>query len=203
MSSEFSQQSTSPVERLKPSLIAAADIAFYDGGDQLLRMNFTEAGWAKMASYAEASTGNYLALTLDGIVLGTTEMTNGQGLYGAIQIPIANEDSVGMTWLNLDGNSPLPVPLVERSYSTVASPGSAAPSGPTVVPWPPAPPTPIVPTPDATGTYMIYVVVPGDTLSAIAARFNVSLASLEAANPLLGPGQLIEIGWTLNIPPPR
>lgn len=186
-----------------PSLIAAADIALYDGGDQLLRMNFTEAGWAKMASYAEASTGNYLALTLDGIVLGTTEMTNGQGLYGAIQIPIANEDSVGMTWLNLDGNSPLPVPLVERGYSTVASPGSAVPSGPTVAPWPPAAPTPIIPTPDATGTYMIYVVVPGDTLSAIAARFNVSLASLEAANPLLGPGQLIEIGWTLNIPPPR
>ncbi len=45
--------------------------------------------------------------------------------------------------------------------------------------------------------------MPGDSLNAIAARFNVSLASLEAANPLLGPGQSIEIGWTLNIPPTR
>jgi LysM repeat protein len=40
----------------------------------------------------------------------------------------------------------------------------------------------------------------GDTLSAIAVQFNVSLASLEVANPLLGAGQLIEIGSTLNIP---
>jgi LysM repeat protein len=45
------------------------------------------------------------------------------------------------------------------------------------------------------------VVKRGHTLSAIASRFNVSLASLEAANPQLGSDQLIVIGSTLHIPP--
>jgi LysM repeat protein len=45
------------------------------------------------------------------------------------------------------------------------------------------------------------VVKRGDTLSAIAARFNVSLASPGAANPQLGSDQLIVIGSTLPIPP--
>jgi hypothetical protein len=46
-----------------------------------------------------------------------------------------------LAWLNLDGNSPLPVPLVERSYATSMAPGSPAPGDPTFAPYPPAPPT--------------------------------------------------------------
>jgi hypothetical protein len=126
-----------------PELITAEDIAFYDGS----RINFTEAGSATMASYAEKNSGHYLALTLDGIALAAAGMTNGQGLYGALQIGVTYEDSIGLTWLFMDGNSPLPVPLVERSYSTATAPGSPTSDGPTFRPYPPAPPTPILVTP--------------------------------------------------------
>lgn len=193
------------VDPTLPAVITESDIASLGGGSDALvatvRMDFTEAGSATMAQFSQTATGHYVALTLDGIVLGTTAMA-GQGRYGTLQMTISLEDGAGLSWLREDGNSPLPVPLMERSHSTVAASGSAPPSGPTVAPWPPVPPTPIVPTPNATGTNLVYVVKPGDTLSAIAARFNVSLASLEAANPLLVSDQLIVVGRTLNIPPP-
>ncbi|MDI6871437.1 MAG: LysM peptidoglycan-binding domain-containing protein [Bacillota bacterium] len=55
---------------------------------------------------------------------------------------------------------------------------------------------------------MEYVVQPGDTLSAIARRFGVSLAALLAVNPeiadpdLIFPGQLIRIPLLLPVRPP-
>jgi LysM repeat protein len=49
---------------------------------------------------------------------------------------------------------------------------------------------------------MVYVVRSGDTLDSIAARFNVSLARLEAANPGLDPNGLLLVGTRLNMPPP-
>jgi len=139
-----------------PVIVTAADIASYGGssGDMLhpdaatLRLDFNDAGSAKMASYSNANTGHYLALTSDGVVLATTEM-DGQGRFGTLQMTIATEDSLALTWMSLDGNSPLPVPLVERSYSTAIALGSPAPDDPTFGPWPPPPPTPFPPTPGA------------------------------------------------------
>jgi hypothetical protein len=129
-----------------PAIVTAADIASYGGssGDNPdaanLRLDFNDEGSARMASYSSANTGHYLALTLDGVVLATTEMA-GQGRFGTLQMTITTKDSQGLAWLNLDGNSPLPVPLVERSYATSMAPGSPAPGDPTFAPYPPAPPT--------------------------------------------------------------
>lgn len=46
------------------------------------------------------------------------------------------------------------------------------------------------------------MVVYGDTLDAISARFNVSLDSLVAANPGLDIGGILRVGRQLNIPAP-
>lgn len=51
-------------------------------------------------------------------------------------------------------------------------------------------------------TYLVYVVRPGDTLSAIAARFNVTLWEIELANPRLTNPNHVEVGQSLNLPPP-
>ena len=47
---------------------------------------------------------------------------------------------------------------------------------------------------------MSYNVVAGDTLSKIAAHFNVSLAALESANPQIKNPNLIYVGESINIP---
>ncbi|WP_088554756.1 PGRP and LysM peptidoglycan-binding domain-containing protein [Calderihabitans maritimus] len=47
---------------------------------------------------------------------------------------------------------------------------------------------------------MQYVVQPGDTLSSIARRFNISLALLIAANPQISDPDLIFPGQIINIP---
>ncbi len=194
-----------PVDPSAP-VITGSDVASFgvasDGLVGTVRMDFTQSGSEKMASYSNASAGHYVALTLDGIVLATTAM-DGQGRYGTLQMTVSVDDVAGLNWLGEDGNSPLPEPLAERSYSTAVSPASPAPSGPTVAPTPRLDPTPVPATPDAAGTFIVYVVKAGDTLSAIAARFNVSLPSLEAANPQLETSDLILVGSIVNIPPPR
>ena len=50
-------------------------------------------------------------------------------------------------------------------------------------------------------TYLVYVVKSGDTLSAIAARFNLSVWEIELANARLADPNHIEVGQSLNIPP--
>ena len=51
-------------------------------------------------------------------------------------------------------------------------------------------------------TYLVYVVKPGDSLSAIANRFNLTLWEIELANPKLTNPNHLEVGQSLNIPPP-
>jgi len=60
--------------------------------------------------------------------------------------------------------------------------------------------TPVPPT--ATPSTTTYVVRKGDTLSAIAQRFGVSLAALESANPSIDPDRLT-IGMKITIPSTR
>ncbi|MGD0122654.1 MAG: LysM peptidoglycan-binding domain-containing protein [Candidatus Limnocylindrales bacterium] len=188
-----------------------------------LRFDFTDAGARTMADYSQANTGHYLALTLDGVVAGTTVMA-GQGRYGTLQMTtVPLRQVMLLAWLFEEGNAPLPVPLTEVAFASVAPPGWVAPTGPQATPtpilpptpvsdlvpspmssgWiPPLQPTPVIPTPQPSATVVVYVVRPGDTLSAIANRFNVSLASLEAANPKIDPAGILSVGTILNIPAP-
>jgi hypothetical protein len=178
-----------------------------------------------MADYSQANTGHYLALTLDGVVAGTTVMA-GQGRYGTLQMTtVPLQQVMLLAWLFEEGNAPLPVPLTEVAFATVAPPGWVAPTGPQATPTPilaPSGPGYLIPIPMPSGwsppvevsspwvtvppyaspTYIVYVVRPGDTLSAIANRFNVSLASLEAANPKIDPAGILWVGTLLNIPAP-
>lgn len=51
-------------------------------------------------------------------------------------------------------------------------------------------------------TYLVYTVKSGDTMSAIASRFALTLSELELANPQIQTPDQIEVGQLLNIPPP-
>jgi hypothetical protein len=190
-----------------------------------LRFDFTDAGARTMADYSQANTGHYLALTLDGVVAGTTVMA-GQGRYGTLQMTtVPLRQVMLLAWLFEEGNAPLPVPLTEVAFATVAPPGWVAPTGPQATPTPilaPSGPGYLIPIPSPSGwsppvevsspwvtvlpyaspTNIVYVVRPGDTLSAIANRFNVSLSSLEAANPKIDPAGILWVGTLLNIPAP-
>lgn len=67
---------------------------------------------------------------------------------------------------------------------------------PTPVPTPTATP---IPRPTPTPTATVYVVQPGDTLSGIAARFNVTLDDLVEANRIVDPNAL-QVGDEITIP---
>ncbi len=69
-----------------------------------------------------------------------------------------------------------------------------------VIPAPTPPPGEVTPSP-TTADVARYVVQEGDTLSAIAVRFRVSVAAIQAANNL-GKSELIRVGDTLIIPTP-
>jgi LysM repeat protein len=58
------------------------------------------------------------------------------------------------------------------------------------------------PTPLPTATPMVHVIQSGDTLIAIAVRYNVSLEALEAANPGLNP-QNLQLGQPIIVPAPE
>lgn len=84
--------------------------------------------------------------------------------------------------------------LVNRRAQEAALFGSSAPSGSTGAPSPAPAPSP------SGGLGNIYTVQPGDTLSAIAQRQDVSLAELEAANPQISNPNYIYPGETIHLP---
>ena len=67
---------------------------------------------------------------------------------------------------------------------------------PTPEPTPTATP---IPRPTPTPTATVYVVQPGDTLSGIAARFNVTIDDLVEANRIVNPDAL-QVGQEITIP---
>ncbi|MYD94717.1 MAG: LysM peptidoglycan-binding domain-containing protein [Chloroflexi bacterium] len=67
---------------------------------------------------------------------------------------------------------------------------------PTPEPTPTATP---IPRPTPTPTATVYVVQPGDTLSGIAARFNVTVDDLVEANRIVNPDAL-QVGQEITIP---
>jgi spore coat assembly protein SafA len=79
------------------------------------------------------------------------------------------------------------LPALEAANPQITNPDLIFPGQVVVIPVNPPPP----------GTY---VVQPGDTMSAIAQNFNVTLAALEAANPQITNPDLIFPGQVLVIP---
>lgn len=69
--------------------------------------------------------------------------------------------------------------------------------GPVLTPPPTPPPAPVVPVDPTT-----YTIRPGDTLSAVAAKFGFSLDALLAANPDISNPNLVYIGQVINFPGP-
>jgi hypothetical protein len=107
-----------------------------------LRFDFTDERARTMADYSQANTGHYLALTLDRVVAGTTVMA-GQGRYGTLQMTtVPLKQVMPLAWLLEEGNAPLPVPLTEIAFASVAPPGWVAPTGPQATPTPILPPSP-------------------------------------------------------------
>lgn len=107
------------------------------------------------------------------------------------QVPTADADAPG--------------PAEGTATAGDESPRATPPSGlpPT---WTPAPSPPAIvatqpaaPAPPAAGEQQTYEVQRGDTLAAIAARYNVSLEALAAANNITNL-DLIEVGQLLVIP---
>ena len=109
-------------------------------------------------------------------------------------------------------SGPLPFPVQEVPSATgTPAPATATPIADQVPsPMPPgwtssveiSSPWVTVPAPQPGATFLVYVVVYGDTMDAISAGFNVSLDSLVAANPGLDIGGILRVGRQLNIPAP-
>jgi LysM repeat protein len=89
-----------------------------------------------------------------------------------------------------------PTPEPTQAATTPPTPAPSGTPEPTTVPTASAAPTP-APTPAP--TFRTYRVVPGDTLSAIAARFGTTVQALVDLNDLADPGQL-SVGQVLQIP---
>ena len=56
------------------------------------------------------------------------------------------------------------------------------------------------PTPTASPTFLSYAAIQGDTLQIIADKFGITLAQLQAANPEIGSGSVIQVGEIVYIP---
>ena len=82
--------------------------------------------------------------------------------------------------------------------SSTAPPATPAPTLTTPAPTPSAAPS-LTPTPAATP--LVHVVVRGETLISIAARYGITLVALKKANGITGAG-MIRVGQRLVIPPP-
>lgn len=82
------------------------------------------------------------------------------------------------------------------SPSPTASSGTATPSGPS------GSTKPVIPDPSPVATATAYVVEPGDSLSAIADRFGVSVGQILAANPDIEDADDIRSGDSIIIPTP-
>jgi LysM repeat protein len=89
--------------------------------------------------------------------------------------------------------SPTPAKTVSPSPSPRPTPS------PTPSPTRARPPSSATPAPTPVASYRLYTVRPGDTLSAIAARFGTTVTALEDLNGITDPTRL-QIGQVLRIP---
>ena len=102
----------------------------------------------------------------------------------------------------------LPMVFVAIAVTIGACGGAATPSPsptPTEAPTPAyVAPTTVEPSqsPEPTAAVTIYVVRSGDTLIAIAKKFNITLKALREANPQVTDPRLMQVGEKLTIPAP-
>lgn len=98
---------------------------------------------------------------------------------------------LGTTVEALEGANPTLTPTNLQIGASIVVPSST-------VPVPPTSPVDPTPSPPVSGT--TYIIQAGDTFTNIAAKFNVPLAALEAANTGVNPSTL-QIGQVINLPP--
>lgn len=89
--------------------------------------------------------------------------------------------------------TPEPTPTVGMEVAVATLPPTATPA-----PYTPAP----TPTPTITPTPVIHTIASGESLLAIAGRYDVSVAALQDANGILDP-RLLQVGQQLVIPRPE
>jgi hypothetical protein len=87
----------------------------------------------------------------------------------------------------------------DRSEAAIPSPWA---EGPTPAATLQSLPTPISPTWTSGPGWFTYRVLPGDTMSKIAGKFNLQLWELELANPQITNFNRLLVGQLLYIPPP-
>jgi LysM repeat protein len=118
---------------------------------------------------------------------GTPWFTNLTGMFVA---PATGGGQATLYWVE-SGN------LMSATLGSSADPSATA-SGSAVG----SPPAKASATAQPGSTYLIYTVMPGDSMQTIAKRFGVTLAALQGANPQVTDPSHLEVGWLLNIPPP-
>ena len=116
-----------------PALVTDADVdpsalsELPGTGDKLVPdIGFTSTASRTVADYVANNTGHYLAVAVDGIVLGTTAVT-ATATAGHLQLSdgLDGADANALIWLL--GSGSLPVPLMEDFYEIATpTPGPAA-----------------------------------------------------------------------------
>lgn len=117
-----------------------------------------------------------------------------RGLWYADTAATAADGAAGIA-------SPPPAMPSATPQLLVAPPTPAPPPTPTSTPTPTAPVPPVITPAPPTPTPTAYVVQQGDTLSAIAQEFGVTVSALAAYNRIEDPNVIV-VGQRLQIPPP-
>jgi LysM repeat protein len=133
-------------------------------------------------------------------------------LRGGISLPSqAPGSAAGSVALATASPTPSPSPAPTASPSPTPSPSPAPTASPSPSPAPTASPSPspslpaayqgLKPCPGSPACYL-YRVHAGDSLTAIALRFGITLQALKAANPSIKDPSLLHVGDILRIPLP-
>ena len=144
----------------------------------------TPSAWAYRGSIAALVLGSFLALFL---VLSPPESASRAE-------PVRPADA---TATDTPEPTPTPEPAATSEPATTPTPTPATPE-PTPVATPEPAPEP-EPTPDSPAEPIEYEIVAGDTLSAIAVEFDVTVDEIIALNPGLEPDS-IQIGQVILVP---
>lgn len=136
------------------------------------------------------------ASTAKGFVINNITLSGGDGAMATLIIDMAlytNNYAINRAAV-AEQAKPTTVPAPNLAQPTPAPPTAL----PTLVPATatPVPPTPIPPTP--TRAIIVYVVRSGDTMFAIAQRYNTTVDAIMALNRL--PNFVVRVGQTLQIP---
>jgi LysM repeat protein len=137
------------------------------------------------------------ASTAKGFVINNITLSGGDGAMATLVIDMAlytnnyATNSAAVAEQAKPTTAPAPKPAQPTPVPPTAIPPTLVPATAT-----PVPPTPIPPTP--TRAIIVYVVRSGDTMFAIAQRYNTTVDAIMALNRL--PNFVVRVGQTLQIP---